>query len=65
MTTAPPIQAELARQLWQQKRQRRRQLAALPIEEKIRLLIRLQRLANEVRQQVGRPVRPEWNLPTT
>lgn len=50
--------AEIA--IFEAKRQRRRELARLPIEQKLGIVLDLQRMANEVRRAVGRPTRPEW-----
>jgi len=41
---------------------RRRRLARLPIEEKLRLLVELQRLAADIARSRGRPVRLPWRL---
>ena len=51
---------ELARRLFRAKAARRRRLAALPIEEKIRILIDMQRLSNDIRRKTGRKPQPEW-----
>jgi hypothetical protein len=40
----------------------RRRLAALPIEEKVRMVAHLQRVANEIRRATGREELPEWPL---
>ena len=37
-------------------------LAREPIEKKIERLIQLQKMANEVRQAAGRPVRRVWGV---
>lgn len=42
------------------KRRRRKQLAALPVSEKVLLLIEMQRRANDVRRMQGRPERRVW-----
>ena len=42
------------------KAERRLWLAREPIEKKIERLIQLQKIANEVRQAAGRPVRRVW-----
>jgi hypothetical protein len=42
------------------KADRRRALVALPFEEKIRILRRLQRMASEVRRAAGRPGPQPW-----
>ncbi|MCX7013443.1 MAG: hypothetical protein NTW86_12960 [Candidatus Sumerlaeota bacterium] len=44
------------------KEARRRDLAALPIEEKIRILVRLQRMAAPIERAKGRDVRV-WEIP--
>ena len=41
-------------------RARRRRLAELPIEEKLRIMVRLQHLAAQIAQANGRPVRKPW-----
>lgn len=41
-------------------RARRRRLADLPIEEKLRIMVRLQHLAAQIAQANGRPVRKPW-----
>jgi len=52
----------LAESLFLAKQARRRKLAALPIEEKVRILVQMQRLANDVRQKTGREPLPEWAI---
>lgn len=44
------------------KQRRRRALARLPIEEKVRIVVALQKTANDIRRMAGRPVLPEWRL---
>jgi hypothetical protein len=44
------------------KSERRRELARLPIQDKVRILIELQRLAAETRLATGRPARAPWSL---
>lgn len=44
------------------KAERRVLLAREPIEKKIERLIQLQKMANEVRQAAGRPVRRVWGV---
>ncbi len=57
MNTPPPeMQAALAA-----KQKRRRELAALPYEEKLRILLRLQRLSDAIRQTRGESARA-WPL---
>lgn len=55
---------DLAEKLFRAKVARRRQLAALPIEEKIKILVAMQRLANDVRRKTGRQPLPEWDIET-
>lgn len=50
----------LADSLFRAKAARRRRLAALPIEDKIRRVIEIQRLSNDVRRKTGRKPLPEW-----
>ena len=50
----------LAKTLFQAKAQRRQRLAALPIEEKIRILIQMQKLSNDIRRKTGRTPLAEW-----
>ncbi len=52
----------LAKRLFRAKVARRRQLAALPIEEKIRILVEMQRLSNDIRKKTGRQPLPEWDI---
>ena len=54
--------AETADRIFAAKLARRRELARLPIEEKLRLVALLQRQENEVRRAAGRPQKPEWPL---
>jgi len=46
-----------------QDRERRRRLARLPVEEKIRILVELQELAASIARSRGRPVRRPWPRP--
>ena len=55
--------ADAAARIFAAKLERRRELARLPIEEKLRLVALLQRQENEVRRAAGRPQKPEWPLP--
>ena len=43
-------------------RARRRRLARLPVEQKLRILVQMQRLAAEIARSSGRPVREPWRL---
>jgi hypothetical protein len=60
MKTVSPNRKKLADSLFRAKAARRRRLAALPIEQKIRILIEMQRLSNDVRRKAGRKPLPEW-----
>jgi ribosomal protein L16/L10AE len=42
------------------KAARRHALAKLPIEEKIRIIVEMQKLANEILVKTGRPARRVW-----
>jgi len=48
---------EWAQKMFRAKAQRRRRLAGLPIEEKVRILGDLQELADAIRAIAGRPKR--------
>lgn len=48
--------------LFQAKQQRRQELAKLPIEEKIRIVCRLQRMAAAVHPPRGRTKRRPWDI---
>jgi hypothetical protein len=49
--------------LFRAKQRRRRELARLPIEEKIRMLVEMQKVANDIRAATGRPNRRVWRIP--
>lgn len=49
-------------ELFVHKESRRRDLAALPIEEKIKILVKLQHMANAVGCQAGRDYRKPWDV---
>lgn len=55
-----PTQPTLAQWCLSKKSRGRQQRAAMAIEEKIKALLRLQRLANDIRRKTGRQVLPEW-----
>jgi hypothetical protein len=44
------------------KESRRRELATLPIEQKIEILVKLQHIASNVGRQVGRPYQKPWDI---
>ncbi len=47
------------------KAERRRELAKLPIEEKLKRLVKLQAIAYTIGQQVGRQPRKPWGVSIT
>jgi len=59
---ASPDKRRLAERLFRAKARRRERLAALPIEEKIKILIEMQRLSNDIRRKTGRKPLPEWEI---
>ena len=52
----------IADENFRRKRASRREAARLPIEEKLRILVELQKRANEVRRAAGRPEMFVWHL---
>jgi hypothetical protein len=54
--------AELAQAIFAQKEQRRRTLAALPVEEKYRHFLQLQRMVAETLRAADRPCPEPWPL---
>jgi len=52
--------AELAQKVFASKARRRSWLAALPVEEKYRRFLQLQRMACEIKRAAGRPVPTPW-----
>ena len=57
----PQAQA-IAEEIFRRKQSSRHEAAQLPIEEKLRILVRLQQRANEIRRAVGRPEMFVWQL---
>ena len=57
-----PQAREIAEEIFRRKRGARQEAARLPIEEKLRILVQLQRRANEVRRATGRPEMFVWQL---
>ncbi len=53
---------EIAEEIFRRKRASRQSAARLPIEEKLRILVRLQERANAVRRATGRPELFVWRL---
>ena len=54
----------LVQRLFAAKEQRRRDLAALPVEAKFDILLRLQRIGYEAALATHRPARPPWKFAT-
>lgn len=55
---------EFVQKTYEAKNKQRQTLAALPIEEKIERLVKLQQRANEIAISVGRPALMIWKLPS-
>ena len=53
---------EIAEEIFRRKQAGRREAARLPIEEKLRILVEMQKRANEVRRATGRPEMFVWQL---
>jgi len=64
MTEQTTPLTEAAARIFAARSERRRELARLPIEEKVRIVALLQRQENEVRRAAGRPLKPEWPIPS-
>jgi hypothetical protein len=54
--------ATIAGEIFQGKARGRKEAAALPIEEKLRRLVEMQRRANQIRRGVARPLMRVWEL---
>jgi len=52
---------EIAEEIFRRKQVARRAAARLPIEEKLRILIEMQKRANEIRRATGRPEMFVWH----
>jgi hypothetical protein len=52
--------AELAEKIFANMARRRRWLAALPVEEKYRRFLQLQRMASQIKRAAGRPAPEPW-----
>jgi hypothetical protein len=59
MAPNPSLQA-VTEEVFRQKETRRRELAALPFEEKIAILVRLQQLASAVSKETRGHCRKPW-----
>lgn len=62
MSDDKPI-GRLAQDIFARKRERRRKLAALPVERKLEILLHLQQIAHDVALATGRTARQPWKLP--
>ena len=56
-----PVQ-EIAEEIFRRKQAGRREAARLSIEEKLRVLVDMQKRANEIRRSTGRPEMFVWQL---
>jgi hypothetical protein len=54
---------EECEELFRAKLRRRRELARLPFDGKIRILVELQRMASDIRATLGGRKRHPWNIP--
>jgi hypothetical protein len=52
----------IAEEIFQRKNASRKEAAALPIEEKLRRLVAMQRSANEIRRATGRVLMRVWEI---
>jgi hypothetical protein len=52
----------IAQEIFRRKQASRREAARLPIEEKLRILVRLQERTNAIRRATGRPEMLVWRL---
>ena len=53
---------KIAEEIFCRKLTGRREAARLPIEEKLRILVAMQKRANEIRRSAGRPEKFVWQL---
>ena len=61
---AEPSKETTVEQLLRAQERHRCHQAALPIEQKIAILVRLQNINAQLARQKGRPVREPWNIGT-
>lgn len=54
--------AEYNEAVFRAKAERRRQLAELPFDEKIEIVVKLQQIAYELTTASGRPARKPWGV---
>lgn len=59
MNTSPE---DLSEELFRKKEARRRQLADLPFEEKLKIVVKLQQIASSIRRSGGRETQKSWEL---
>ena len=57
-----PLRQREAEKLFQVKQRRRRELAKLPFERKIRILIELQKIADDIRATLRGIKRRSWDI---
>lgn len=57
-----PEAAAVLERVLRAKRRRRRSLARLSIEKKVRVVLELQRTTNDIRRRCGRRPLPEWRI---
>ena len=60
----PDRPEEVARAIFASKRRRREQICRIPFEEKVLILVRLQRMASEIVAITGRRSRRPWQIGT-
>ncbi len=51
-------------ELLQSKEARRHELASLPVEEKVTILVQLQRISSDIARQSGREAQEPWDIKT-
>ena len=57
-----PEYTNLTEKLFAAKRARRAALVRLPFEEKVRIIVELQKIAFEIRSAVGKPAPKPWDF---
>ena len=62
MSPIPDDAPQVLERLLAGKRERRREQAELPIQEKMRNIAIMQRISNDIRRAAGRDPLPEWPL---
>lgn len=56
------VSADILKRLRQAKEERRQELAVLPIEEKVKIVIELQKIHNEILRSQGKPELYVWEV---